>query len=354
MSASNSRKPRVLFVLGTQTWLSWILPSLDSTTYEPFVCTWDIDVAMPEELQHGQYDGIVFVSHHLTTQRDAEVAPRWRNSIAQSLNAAGLAFDKRKMASIAEGVPGVEPLPEFDVHEARMWIRRRPGRAIIAKRIGETEGRGIAVIESEDALGTFVEGEYDASYVLQPFITGHELSVNVVGAGGRSHFYPTVYKGVNARPLVHAAARRRVCPGHRFANVDGNRIERVSRDIVDAIDGQCLVEIEYVDTGEDLFLVEINPRLAASLRMSMAADGVNAFEFLATECLGLGGPRDPGPVKEFVSMEYPLRNYISASQKHRLLRIGNVQVSSRITVTNSSLARLREDAHAVLDILGQP
>ncbi|PIT00780.1 hypothetical protein TSA1_08340 [Bradyrhizobium nitroreducens] len=341
----------MLFVLGTQTWLSWILPSLESAAYEPFVCTWDIDVAMPEELQDGQFDGIIFVSHHLTTQRDAEIAPRWRNSIAQSLSAASLAFDKRKMASIAEGVSGVEPLPEFDAHEAQMWIRRRPGRAIIAKKIGETEGRGIAVFESEEGLGAFVESEYDTSYILQPFVIGHELSVNVVGAGGRAHFYPTVYKGVNARPLVHAAARRRVCPGHRFANVDVGRIERVSRDIVDAIDGKCLVEIEYIDTGEDLFLVEINPRLAASLRMSMAADGVNAFEFLAAECLGLRYPHDLGSVKECVSIEYPLRSYISASQKHRLLRIGDVQVSSRITVTNSSLAGLREHANAVLDVL---
>jgi hypothetical protein len=351
MSAFNSQRPRVLFVLGTQTWLSWILPSLDSTAYESFVCTWDIDVAMPEELRLGQFDGIIFVSHHLTTQRDAEVAPRWRNSIAQSLSAASLAFDKRKMASIVEGVSGIEPLPEFDAHEARNWIRRRPGRAIIAKKISETEGRGIVVTDTEDTLDTFLEGEYDTSYILQPFVVGHELSVNVVGSGQRAYFYPMVYKGVNARPLVHAAARRRVCPGHRFVNVDKNRIERVSRDIIEAIDGKCLVEIEYIDTGEDLFLVEINPRLSASLRMSMAAAGVNAFEFLSIECLGLGTPHDLGSTKECVSIEYPLREYISVSQKHRLLRIGDVQVSSRITVTNSSLTGLREDAHAVLDVL---
>lgn len=352
-SVCNPRKPRVLFVLGTQTWLSWILPSLGSAAYEAFVCTWDIDVEMPAELRLGEFDAVVFISHHLTTQRDAEVAPKWRNSIAQSLSAASLAFDKRKMASLAEAIPGIEPLPEFDACQARAWLGRRPGQAIIAKKIGETEGRGISVIESEDALGAFLDSEYHASYMLQPFITGHELSVNIVGSRRRTHFYPMVYKGVNGRPLVHAAARRRICPGHRFADVDNKRIERVSRDIVEAIDGKCLVEIEYIDTGDELFLVEINPRLAASLRMSMAADGVNAFEFLATECVGIGARNAISPTKERLSIEYPLRSYISASQKHRLLQIGDVQISSRITITSGSVTALREDAHTMFEVLGR-
>jgi hypothetical protein len=342
-------KPGVLYVLGARSWLSWILPFLDFPDVDVDVCTWEMGSDPPHELT-ATYDGVVLLSHHNTVVRDAEYALGRPSVFAQSPAAAQMAFDKRDMAAAARRVAGLTPLPEIDPLGALEYLERHPGATIIAKIVHETEGHDLRIMSSTTEVNDFVRKSYSQEYLLQPYIFGHEYSVNLILDDGGASVYPPVYKGVNSLPFVHASRRHRMFPAERFVHVDSDYLMRIACDYSRAIGARGLVEVEFLDSPDKLFLVEVNPRHAATLRMSATATGVNPFHMLAL--CALGHPVEDRHIPSHaLSVEYPTPAYMPLATTARIAELGDSQISSRVTITARTiwaLSSLSQDVLATL------
>lgn len=339
-------KPAVLYVLGARSWLSWILPFLDFPDMDVDVCSWEMGTDPPHELAIA-YDGVVLLSHHATVTRDADFARTRPSIFAQSPAAARIAFDKREMALVAAGISGLTPLPENDPLEAMDYLERHPGAAVIAKKVHETEGHDLRVMTRTTELNEFLRRDYSADYLLQPYIFGREYSVNLITDRGRACVYPPVYKGVNSLPFVHASKRHRMFPADRFIDVDSDHLARVARDYATEIGARGLVEVEFLDSADTLFLVEVNPRHAATLRMSATATGVNPFHRLAL--CALGHPIEDRHIPSHsLSVEYPTPTYMPLATTARITELGDTHVSSRVTITADNISGLSSLSRDVL------
>jgi predicted ATP-grasp superfamily ATP-dependent carboligase len=342
-------KPGVLYVLGARSWLSWILPFLDFPDVDVDVCTWELGDDPPYELT-APHDGVMLLSHHKTVTRDAEYALGRPAVFAQSPAAARMAFDKRGMAAAARRVEGLAPLPELDPLGALEYLERHAGATIIAKIVHETEGRALRIMNSTTEINDFLRTRYSAEYLLQPYIFGHEYSVNLILDDGGASVYPPVYKGVNSLPFVHTSRRHRMFPAERFVHVDSDYLMRVACDYSREIGARGLVEVEFLDSPDKLFLVEINPRHAATLRMSATATGVNPFHTLAL--CALGHPVEDRHIPSHaLSVEYPTPAYMPLATTARISELGDSHISSRVTITAQTiwaLSSLSQDVLATL------
>lgn len=349
---SDSGAPRVLYVLAMRSWLRWILPFLDAPDLLVDVCIWEHGSPPPEELASSTYEGVVLLSHHSTLLRDAEFASSHPTIFAQSCAAAKIASDKRQMAEVAQRIPRIRPLPTFTLSDALYYIRSNPSSAIIIKKNDQTDGSATKVFSRAVELEKFAEGHDDLEpFIIQPYIIGEEYSVNLIVHDQRAQIYQPVYKGNNCLPHIHPGERKRVFPAARFVDIDSDLLMNASRECASYINGRGLIEVEFLETSTDVYLVEINPRHAASIRMSITGSGVNAF--LTLGWCALGRPLSDGNIPPCaLSIEYPTPTRIPNHIAAKVLEVENTHISSRVTITAKTIDELADLSKDILLTLG--
>ena len=273
---------RVQVVLGTQAWRTWIDEFLDDPRFE-------IEVAEPDASDHTEPDprraeAIVFFSRHETLRRDLAIAGALRERgatiVCQPADLVALAMDKRAMARRAAEVDGLQPVPEYTPTQAASALRERGVRLIVAKPDSATEGRGTYRFRKAEELGATATRLYEGGYVLQPFIAGEEYSLNMVWHGGRCNHYPTVTKGRVRR--AHPSMRSRRCP-----TPIPHWVLRACEEYLRPYEPSGPVEIELIRNGNRFYVLDVNPRVSATLRLSTVAAASNPFTDLIAAALGM-------------------------------------------------------------------
>jgi len=334
----------VLYVLGQNSWLDWIEPFLTSPSKDVCVVAEEgsLDVAYSSVLRVvNQFtpEGVIFLSHHDTLERDAALSEVLKQehgipSVAQPKSVALLAKDKALMSLHAKAVPGLNTIESISIDRASEYLERNPGHSLALKDPAGTEGLGFQVIRSQAEVDKLLPSlAFSSHYLLQPFISGSEYSVNLITDGQRSLLFEPVYKSENSiENWVHPCRRPRYCPSLTTDSSIRKRLLSCSRDYSKEIEAFGLLEIEFIvdDSGEIWFL-EVNPRLSATMRMVSVASKRSIF----TELTSLLSPT------LLDDMVLPTHGFsaevaLSASKKKELeaswTRDSNYWVSSRLTV----------------------
>jgi len=348
--------PRLLYVLGAESWLGWLPAFLSHPAYDHHLVT--DPACVPELLRATPYRAVVFLSHHQTLHRDAELAGRLAELssariVAHPRAIADLAVDKRKMAGLASGLAGLSTIPEIPPETAAALLRRPGGAPLIAKPRRGTEGIGYRTLRSPADAAGVTEAVASGEMIIQPLIDGVEISVNLIGVAGRVVAYEPVWKGRTGPDEPHPCLRLRHCPAEPEDEGVAARAVACCLGLASRLDLHGLVEIELIWDGQSLYLLEINPRLSATMRMTSVACDRSLFADLGLAAVGLAPPgtwvRATRPAAEF-----PCPRHVTPDLRSWLEREEGVWVSSRVTLTASSRAELDDRLREVQGRLTGP
>jgi hypothetical protein len=313
------------YVLSVPDWLDWITPFLPAyNSHSPLLC-WPNGGKPPLRLVAAEGTGAILLSHHATLDRDASYAQGKSRILAQPAHVARIAHDKREMAELTRKIHGLLPIPDMNVEEATDHLSERKSAAVIVKDNGMH------------------------ATVIQPAVEGLELSVNLITDGASCWTYAPVWKGRNNDFVTHPARRTRRFPAPIDPDLSA-RIMTLAARYAMAIGARGLLEVEFLVRDGEVFLVEVNPRLSATLRMCIAASRDNLLLKLQDIVHSpLGEDRRVAPTG--CSVEVPLPVGASFRQLGLLLPLPGVSVSSRLTMsapTMDEVAALSEKVDRIL------
>ena len=128
--------------------------------------------------------------------------------------------------------------------------------------------------------------ELDNEFI-EAFVEGDEYSVNVfTDKAGNSIVFPSVYKGITGRDMVHPSSKIRVCSNFEDFSGIVNQMNDMAVRVAKLIENIGFMEVEFiVDSSGKVLILEINPRVSGTLRMaSMACDSM-CFDLLLDETM---------------------------------------------------------------------
>jgi inosine-uridine nucleoside N-ribohydrolase len=339
-----NNKSEVLFVLGSRSWDCWIPPFLVDDTFSSSHIYFDAeDTSSIEDVARAisgtNADVVVLMSHHRTLKRDAHLGTILEQSVDSRivfhpLDLAILAHDKRAMSNAVATAGIVSTIPELLFEQAVDHLSA--GGDVVRKLTDGTEGQKFAVFSRLQDLLEDCGGEFQRPEVLlQPFIEGEEYSVVAVAGPEGIQVYEPVFKQSNSTSGVHPCKRIRSVPRYPAE-------EEIATRLVTIVEKLCglfpqangLLEFEFIRRGDELFFLELNPRFAATTRMIAMASARNPF------CEVAGLRQRPRHMAERVqtckyAIEIPC-GPISADMQEHITQVGEVSVSSRITLAHES------------------
>jgi ATP-grasp domain len=182
--------------------------------------------------------------------------------------AASVGLDKLVMKRVLDD----QGLPSVPWRCAGQDILSSAGGPFVIKRRHGTECRDVR-------LALRPTPELSDDEFEEPFISGVEYSVVVYRAPGRCVTLPVVWKGPTNIDLVPPFRRLRMCPAPSLTQGEDLYLRRLSAAVVESIDSVGFAEVELiVDSVGTTQVIEINPRVAGTLRISAVAANVNAFD----------------------------------------------------------------------------
>jgi len=159
-------------------------------------------------------------------------------------------------------------------------IAKEYGFPLIFKHRKTFTGQGMRIIKNNEALQNYIT-KYDAAdIIVEPFISGSEISVEVIAWKGKKVFQPLVYKGETRVEIYeHPAYRPRISPWKANSNIEREIINIVDK-AVDIFHLCGAAEFEFVIADDRPLLLEVNPRISGVTRLCNAARGINSYKLL--------------------------------------------------------------------------
>lgn len=147
---------------------------------------------------------------------------------------------------------------------------------VIVKPVSAWGGTGVRAISEPASCPEFFNTLSD-SFLVEQYVEGVEMSVQVLRHAGRMIVTPPVYKGRTSLEMIHPLKKLRIFPNPWNPTVNDTLMATAGR-IADALDLDCILEIEFiVQSATDFVVTEMNSRLSGVSRM-IAAAGLNAVE----------------------------------------------------------------------------
>jgi hypothetical protein len=181
------------------------------------------------------------------------------------------------MSNIVAQAGVVSIIPEFMIEQAIAHLS--VGGDVIRKLNDGTEGQKFAVFSRpqdllEDYGGLFLRREV----LLQPFIEGEEYSVVAAVGPWGTQVYEPVFKQSSSTSGVHPCKRVRAVPRAPGEEAIATRLVAIVEELCGRFpQANGLLEFEFIRNREELFFLELNPRLAATTRIVAMASTRNPF-----------------------------------------------------------------------------
>lgn len=144
-------------------------------------------------------------------------------------------------------------------------------------------GRGMVTIHDETALSEYLENEYVRfPFLVDQFLHAKEAELDLV-TDGKTILAPTIMEHIE-KTGVHSGDSMSVLPAITLSkNVQGKMIgfaERISQHL----DYKGLMNIQYIVDGEDVYILEVNPRASRTVPIVSKVTGIPLVK-LATKVL---------------------------------------------------------------------
>ncbi len=325
--------------MATPAWDGWLPAMLRHSTYR-VACV--VARSVTERLRRASAaaDVTVFFSRHHSLRADRQMADALPGPcVAQTGTLIDLAFDKSAMARRALAVPGLLAIPEWTPDQAREALMEGRVPAVVAKAPDGTAGEDLRIYTKPDALLGAGVRAYEAGFILQPFVAGDELSITLAWHDGRCRAYPAVSKGPTQLEGAHPTSRTRVCPAPDLSALVWEEMVAACMGYLYPFRPQGLVEVELIVTKLGVYLLDVNPRLAATLRLTAAVASSSPLHDLMEAAAGLR-TLDGVATADQYGEEWPA-THLDEQAKAKLNQQEGVWASTRVTVVAQTKEELK-------------
>jgi len=155
-------------------------------------------------------------------------------------------------------------------------LRSQAGLGVVRKGRSGTEARGIRF--SPTVAQHLGDDEFQ-----EAFVDGVEYSIVAGRSGSYWVTFPPVWKGATRRDLLPPYQRLRTCPHVSLDRDVELALRETAREVATALDCQGMIEVEVMLMDTAIVLLEVNPRIAGTMRLASLAARVPLFDWATTE-----------------------------------------------------------------------
>lgn len=164
--------------------------------------------------------------------------------------------------------------------------------------------------------------------IMEEFIKGPEISVEVLRWGKKSVPLVSVYKGDTTLKGTHPLNKVRTAPV-TLENLDNQELRKMAKKITDELDAAGSTEVEFIfneATGE-INTLEMNTRPSGTRFLSFSSSNINPMHQLVNMAMGEWNPHKiENEIKQYTALEIPL----SLSEENINLLNNNYDLKRRI------------------------
>lgn len=237
----------------------------------------------------------VLASHEETLMRDAIVKEHLERShgipvFSQSVRAAAMTIDKghTRQFLMAAGIkmpPGRVAQREEEVLAAARTLQF----PLVLKVPSGSFSRGVAMVRLEQDLLLAYRQLGSQRVIVEEFIQGQEVSVEVLIQEKRIAVMPAAYLGDSSADL-NPHGRLRICPF--FAPEVQERIDNLMTTIALALGAEGILQADLIYTGQELYLLELNARFGGTSDLTSLTTGQSLFRQAIEMVLGNWRPAE--------------------------------------------------------------
>lgn len=164
--------------------------------------------------------------------------------------------NKRKTSDILKSLQAVHTIPEYQESEVRNGKVKFP---VFCKKTDGRSSQGIQKIFSGDEFSLFAENHDPDAYMIQPFMEGDIITVDVVRDP----------KGGNCVAVPRRELLRTLNGAGTSVYVFRDpELEAACERIADILNIQGCVNFEFIDTGDTYYFLECNPRFSGGVKFT--------------------------------------------------------------------------------------
>ena len=234
--------------------------------------------------------------------------------ISSNVNAVSIASDKIKtkefFKSINLNVPPANVLNRNDFDTEEEFIEKLGFDFPIVLKQGEGQGGKDICITNEfsDVLDYFENFE---TALIEKFIEGSEVSIEVIGWKGEYLPLVPVYKGETNLEGIHPIKRLRYGPCD-FENMDNEEFRKIAKHIATNLKSEGTIDMDLIYSKEEnkVYAIEINTRPSGTRYLSYACSDLNPLNLLVDIAIGdfdVGALEEK--MKHYCCLEIPIGNY---------------------------------------------
>jgi len=197
--------------------------------------------------------------------------------------------------------------------EEAIRVAREVGYPVLVRPSYVLGGRAMDIVYNEEEMLTYLEYVVsvapDRPILVDKYLAGTEAEVDAI-CDGEECLIPGIMEHIE-RAGVHSGDSIAVCPPQTLSETAKQRIVDYTQAIAKVLKVRGLINIQFVVLGDDVYVLEINPRASRTVPYMSKLTGVPMVN-LATKCimgmnlrqLGWQGGLLPEP--EFVGVKAPV------------------------------------------------
>lgn len=210
------------------------------------------------------------------------------------------------------GIPYPPGKAVTSIDEA-LKVAREVGYPVLVRPSYVLGGRAMDIVYNEDEMRTYLEYVVtvapDRPILVDKYLAGTEAEVDAI-CDGEECLIPGIMEHIE-RAGVHSGDSIAVCPPQTLSAIAKQRIVDYTQAIAKALKVRGLINIQFVVLGDEVFVLEINPRASRTVPYISKLTGVPMVE-LATKCImgmslrKLGWQSGLLPEPELVGVKAPM------------------------------------------------
>ena len=247
-----------------------------------------------------------------------------------------LAFDRRAYRISQSKIKSDALFHENGIPAPRYYPQGKPPYVI--KPSGESGSAGVRRAETREEVEAFLSGREDReSWIVQEYLTGPSYSIEVIGVPGNYRTYATTQ--IHMDSVYDCCKVTAPCPVSPAAE---QRLSEIGRKIAGLIELHGMMDLEVIDDGEDLKVLEIDARIPSQTPIAVLySSGMNELAELADITLYGNFTRPQTDLRRYCAYEHYKREdgRIQQEGEHMMAGAGALRVlsdfcGSRITITD--------------------
>ncbi len=224
--------------------------------------------------------------------------------VASPLNTVITAGDKQKTKNFF--IENKINTPQFIDTSRKLSKTEFP---VVLKKLEGQGGKGVKIAFNQAYLDSCVDEFKDS--IAEKYITGIEISIEVLRFNGWTVPLVPVYKGRTTFECIHPLDKLKTAP-LMLDNLNNEYIREMAAKIAKILGSEGNIDIDIIfDEKESIsYFIEINPRPSGTRYLTAASTGVNPMHELVDMAAGKWNSKKvENRIKKYSALEIPIGNY---------------------------------------------